>query len=127
MKRQAGEQEWLFPLVAPDVKHGRSAWSQWFGRYLSELGIDDEDKVFHSFRHGISDRLRQAGVDIELRKALVGWSTRSTMSGRYGAKAMLERYGAEPIRAAIESISYKGLDLSRVKPFTNTRPTRGPK
>jgi hypothetical protein len=39
------------------------------------VGITDADKVFHSFRHGFQDALRQATPDEELRDALAGRSS----------------------------------------------------
>jgi integrase len=127
-KREDGDKAWLFPLIAPDQKGGLRAWSKWFGHYLSSahIGIDDADKVFHSFRHGFTDRARQGGVAEDVRKALMGHSDTSTVSGGYGAKGMLQRWGAAVLTEAIEKINYPGLDLSRVKPLgsKHTRDTK---
>jgi integrase len=127
-RKHDGEKAWLFPAIAPDQRGGLKAWSKWWGHYLRDhIGIEDRDMVFHSFRHGFTDRARAAGVAEEVRKALMGHSDASTVSGGYGAKNMLHRWGARLLAEAIEKISYPGLDLSRVKPLgapTRTRGTR---
>ena len=81
------------------------------------MGITDTDKVFHSFRHGFQDALRRATPDEELRDALAGRSSGKSVSRTYGAKAMLERWGVKALKAAVDKISYPGLDLSRVRPM----------
>lgn len=63
------------------------------GRHLrNQVGVKDTNKVFHSFRHGFQDALRQATPDEELRDALAGRSSSKSVSRRYGAKAMPERW-----------------------------------
>jgi integrase len=127
-RQRESEKAWLFPLVAPDQRGGLKAWSKWWGHYQRDhIGIEDRDMVFHSFRHGFTDRARAAGVAEELRKALMGHSDASTVSGGYGAKNMLHRWGANVLREAIEKITYPGLDLSRVKPLGAPTRTRGTK
>jgi hypothetical protein len=84
----------------------------------TEVGVADTDKVFHSFRHGFQDALRLTTPDEELRDALAGRSSgKKSVSRSYGAKNMLRRWGVEKLQAAVESIVYKGLSLSRVRPF----------
>jgi integrase len=114
-RRREGEHAWLFPAIAPDQGRALSAWSKWWGYHLrTQIGIKDRDKVFHSFRHGFTDRSRAAKVDAEVRKALMGHSDTS-VSGGYGAKVMLVRWGAALLKEAVEKIVYPGLDLSRVQ------------
>jgi integrase len=127
-RRRESAKAWLFPPVSPDQRGGLKAWSKWWGHYLREhIGIEDRDLVFHSFRHGFTDRARAAGVPEEVRKALMGHSDASTVSGGYGARNMLARWGVNVLRDAIEKITYPGLDLSRVRPPGSTRRTRGTK
>ena len=115
-RRKAGDRAWLFPTVAPDQKGALRAWAKWWGRHLRDhVGVRDTNKVFHSFRHGFQDALRQATPDEELRDALAGRSSGKSVSRRYGAKAMVERWGVKALKEAIDKISYPGLDLSRVK------------
>ena len=93
----------------------------------NHVGVKDTNKVFHSFRHGFQDALRQATPDEELRDALAGRSSGKSVSRRYGAKAMLERWGVKPLKAAIDKIKYPGLDLSRVRASGSAKRTRGVK
>ncbi|KJC55494.1 hypothetical protein UB31_00505 [Bradyrhizobium sp. LTSP849] len=125
-RRKEGEKAWLFPTVAPDQKGSLSAWSKWWGRYLrNHVGINDQNKVYHSFRHGFQDALRRTTPDEELRDALTGRSSGNKSVGRtYGAKAMLQRWGAPALKRAVDDISYPGLDVSRVQAFGRVRRTR---
>jgi integrase len=117
-RKADGANAWLFPSVSPEKgRAGVPAFSQWFGRYLRWAGITDKAKVFHSFRHTVKDALRQGGADHEMREALIGHAQASTVGWRYGAKEMLSKFGAAGLSDAINSISYPGLDLSRVKPL----------
>lgn len=125
-RRGEGEGAWLFPTVAPDQKGALSAWSKWWSRYLrNHVGIDDPNKVYHSFRHGFQDALRRTTPDEELRDALTGRSSGKSVSRTYGAKVMLQRWGVPALKRAIDDISYPGLDLSRVHPMGAVRRTRG--
>jgi hypothetical protein len=127
-RRKEDEQAWLFPTVAPDQKGALSAWAKWWGRHLRDhMGVKDTKKVFHSFRHGFQDALRQATPDEELRDALAGRSSGKSVSRRYGAKAMLERWGVKALKFAIDRINYPGLDLSRVRTSGPAKRTRGTK
>ncbi|UCV22862.1 site-specific integrase [Ferribacterium limneticum] len=58
--------------------------SKWFQRYRRQCGISDNGKVFHSFRHTVIDRLKQADVPKEKIAALVGHEDDSVTFGRYG-------------------------------------------
>ncbi|WP_441256762.1 hypothetical protein AB7Z32_37200 [Bradyrhizobium sp. 482_C4_N1_1] len=119
-RRREGERAWLFPMVAPDQKGALSAWSKWWGRYLrNHVGINDSNKVYHSFRHGFQDALRRTTPDEELRDALTGRSSGKSVSRTYGAKAMLQRWGVTALKRAVDEISYPGLDLSRVRPIAS--------
>jgi hypothetical protein len=127
-RRKEGERAWLFPTVAPDQKGSLRAWSKWWGRHLrTHVGILDRNKVYHSFRHGFQDALRQATPDEELRDALAGRSSGKSVSRTYGAKAMLRRWGVKALKNAIDHIEFPGLDLSRVKPLSEPTHTGGTK
>jgi integrase len=124
-RRKEGERAWLFPTVAPDQKGALSAWSKWWGRYLrNHVGINDRNKVYHSFRHGFQDALRRTTPDEELRDALTGRSSGKSVGRTYGAKEMLRRWGAQILKRAVDDISYPGLDLSRVR---TSRPVKRPR
>jgi integrase len=125
VRRRDGEKAFLFPLVATDKSRaGVKAWSKWFGRYLRAQGVTDTAKVFHSFRHGFKDALRQGKVSQEIHDALTGHAQASTVSGGYGAKEMLARFGVKVLRDAVSKVAYRGLDLSRVQPFEVAKSTR---
>ncbi len=74
----------LFPeLILQRDGYGHTV-SKWFQRYRRQCGITDGGKVFHSFRHTVIDRLKQAGVPKEKIAALVGHEDDSVTFGRYG-------------------------------------------
>ncbi|MBR1281587.1 site-specific integrase [Bradyrhizobium sp. AUGA SZCCT0177] len=119
VRRKAGDNAFLFPLVAPQHEWDRagvSAWSKWFGRYLDAQGVTDTAKVFHSFRHGFKDALRKASPDEELRDALTGHRGPKSVGREYGAKEMLTRFGIKLLKDAVARVEYHGLDLSHVRP-----------
>jgi len=125
VRKRDGDKAFLFPLIATDKgRAGVKAWSKWFGRYLRTQGVTDTVKVFHSFRHGFKDALRQGKVSQEIHDALTGHAQASTVSGGYGAKEMLARFGVKVLRAAVAKVAYRGLDLSRVRPFVASNSTR---
>lgn len=72
----------------PELKLQRDGYGQtiskWFQRYRRQCGIRDDGKVFHSFRHTVIDRLKQADVPKEKIAALVGHEDDSVTFGRYG-------------------------------------------
>jgi integrase len=121
-----GRDAWLFPLVAPSERRAVSAWSKWFGQYLRKhIGISNPDRVFHSFRHSFQDALRRATPDAELRDALPGRSSgEKSVSRGYGAKYMIDRWGLSTLKETIDAISYRGLDLSRVRPLRTPKSVR---
>jgi len=117
-----GPDAWLFPEVAPGEGRPRiAAWSQWLGKYLRAQGVEDPNKVFHSFRHGFKDAMTQKSVDGELRRALLGHSWGAEAHGGYGGKTMLIRFGIETMSAAIAKVTYRGLDLAGVLPLRGQR------
>lgn len=127
-RRKDGEEAWLFPTVAPDQRGALSAWSKWWGRYLrTHVGINDRNKVYHSFRHGFQDALRRTTPDEELRDALTGRSSGKSVGRTYGAKVMLQRWGVRVLKRAVDEISYPGLDLSHVRISGAQRATKRPR
>jgi integrase len=110
VKRDQGPDAWLFPEVSPQSGRGKSAWSKWFGRYLTSIDLPDPDVVFHSFRHGFTDGLRAGCRDDDLRRALLGHA-HSSPHDEYGAKEMIARWGMKVLSHAIKSVKYPGLDI----------------
>ena len=62
--------------------------SQWLGRYLDRIGVDDELVTIHSFRHGFKDALRDAKVPDTAIDKMTGHSTNS-VAVEYGSGASL--------------------------------------
>ena len=91
--RAKGDAGWLFPEISLEAPSGAKAWSKWFGRYLSSVGITDTDKVFHSLRHNLKDALRAAKVPEDMNDALLGQGRLSSVGRRYGAKKIVQRFG----------------------------------
>ena len=94
----------LFPLLKKD-KYGKLTqnWSKWFGRHLRSIGVTDSSKVFHSYRHGMKDALRNAGVDEAISDAITGHA--STSVGRsYGSG-----YNLTILNKAIQDVNYDAL------------------
>lgn len=101
----------LFPDLRPD-RNGiiTAGWSKWWGRYQRGMGLTDERKVFHSFRHGFRDTLRNAGIPVDLADTLMGHAN-PTMGGRYG-----RGHTVTALAQAIQKVDYSGLDLSHLYP-----------
>lgn len=74
----------LFPELTLQRDGYGQRVSKWFQSYRRQCGITDDGKVFHSFRHTVIDRLKQADVPKEKIAALVGHEDDSVTFGRYG-------------------------------------------
>jgi integrase len=74
----------VFPeLKKVNHKYGHY-FSKRFGRYLrKKVGITDPKKVFHSFRHNVSDHLYKALVQESLIEELTGRAGKTETSRRY--------------------------------------------
>lgn len=108
----------LFPDLKPNHrgKYG-GYFSYFFSTYLrKKIGITDERKVFHSFRHTFKDVCRQVGIEEAVHDALTGHSRPSASRG-YGN----DQYPIEPLFEAIAQYEIQGLDLSHlyVRPVSN--------
>lgn len=107
-RRIDNREERLFTIIC-NRRDGRisAALSQSFSRYTDKIGISDPNAVFHSFRHGIKDVMRNAEVPREIHDAITGHKDGS-VSGGYGLG-----FALPVLHKAIESISY-GIDLSHL-------------
>jgi integrase len=104
----------------PQVPAELKAWTKWFTRYLRKAGVEDERKVFHSFRHSFKDALRAADVGEDLNDALCGQKNSSVgrsygAKQKSGAKDIVRRFGMERLKSAVYAAEYEGLQLSQVK------------
>ncbi len=106
-----GENARLFRLLKRGAKGGYGEnWSKWFGRYIRANGITNLASVFHSFRHGFKDALRNEGVSEELHDALTGHTGTGGVGRRYGAKDMVRRFGLKRLAEAVDLVQYSGTD-----------------
>ena len=59
--------------------------SRWFNtRYLPSLGLKTNKKNFHSYRHSVSDHLKQKGIEPHFINELLGHSSGNIDLERYG-------------------------------------------
>lgn len=73
----------MFPDLRANGGEVTAAYSKWFGRFLTKLGITSPQKVFHSFRHTFKDGCRNSGVPREIAEVLMGHAGR-TVGDSYG-------------------------------------------
>ena len=89
-RRRATGDEWLFSdLTANKYGHRSKAASQRIIRSLRRLGIKDEEKVFHSFRHDMKRAARGTPMKEEISDLLAGHAP-DTVGRKYGAGAELD-------------------------------------
>ena len=98
-------------LTWMDVHGYSNGFGNWYQRFNRKYVTDDPKKVFHSFRHLVTDTLKQAGIQDSLIAELVGHSHGNhamTMS-RYG-----KRYQPRVLLEAMMHLEY-GVTLSEWK------------
>lgn len=79
---------------------------RWLNRtYLPSVGINDDRKVFHSFRHTFKTALQRAGVARSISDEMTGHEDQ-TAGGRY-----VHETSIEAMRKALEKIHFDGLTL----------------
>ena len=64
-------------------KQASTEYSKIFARLMDKVGLTDPRLVFHSWRHGVEDALRNAEVQPYVIDAIVGHAD-NTMGGKYG-------------------------------------------
>jgi integrase len=99
---------WLFPDLTPN-KYGKRTprVSRLFARHLEELGITDDEKVFHSFRHSVRRNLRGRAEE-EIIDLICGHSD-GKVGRRYGRGADMR-----PLSKVIQLIDFKGPNWNEV-------------
>ncbi len=91
----------IFNEIAISKKGDPShAYSKVFSRYLTDIGIKNDQLTFHSFRHTFSDALDNASVVEAAKKAMMGHSDGSA-SAQYGVGSAIP-----VLFEAISKISY---------------------
>jgi integrase len=95
----------IFPLLdgqSEKVSHG---WSKWWSRYARANGMTDKRKVFHSFRHTVKKKMRDAGVDKTLRDSVMG-HTAEDEAEKYGRDEDGLGFALVPLSQALEAVRY---------------------
>ena len=64
-------------------------YSKIFGRLMDKAGLNDPQLVFHSWRHGVEDALRDAGCQPYVIDRIIGHAD-ATMGGKYGKGVSLD-------------------------------------
>lgn len=76
----------------PELKRGRDGYSQavsrWYNRFRKTLNID---RQFHSLRHTVATKLREADVTMDLIADIIGHSRSDLETGRYAKEASVQR------------------------------------
>lgn len=89
-KQRQADSEWLFPDLEADQYGSRTkAVSRELIRHIRSLGILDQEKVFHSFRHSMKRACRQTSMKEEIADLLAGHAPDS-VGRKYGAGAALD-------------------------------------
>jgi integrase len=107
----------LFPLMAWHKEKVSDAWSKWWTRYRRANGLEDDRKVFHSFRHTVKRNLRNAGVDKSLRDAIMGHDA-DDVAEAYGLDEEGIGFALTTLRDALEKLAYPALDAVGHKAFS---------
>jgi integrase len=106
--RRKGEKR-LFPELQRLRDGYGQRVSKWFARYRIACGVTEKGKVFHSFRHGLADALKQTGVvDPLIMAELEGHAVKGETLGRYA-----KRYPASKLLEAIKLLDF-GVHLTHL-------------
>jgi len=118
-RQRAAGHNWLFPGLSENKYGDRTkAASQRIIRRLRALGIEGEEKVFHSFRHGMKRAARGTTMKEEIADLLAGHAPES-IGRKYGAGAELN-----VLREAVNMIDYALIDWDPVIAAAKARFTR---
>jgi integrase len=104
----------LFPLMAWHKEKVSDAWSKWWTRYRRLHGLDDDRKVFHSFRHTVKRNFRNAGVEKPLRDAIMGHDA-DDVAESYGLDEEGIGFALTTLRDAVEKLAYPALAGTALK------------
>lgn len=94
----------LFPKISStSYRQLTASWSQWFSRYLrSDIGISDQRKTFHSFRHGFKEACRMSGIPKDIHDYLTGHVSSDVGDG-YGG----DQYPLLALKTAIAKMQFE--------------------
>ena len=99
-------EEYLFPIInAGHAIKGKisHAFSKWYGRYLSSLGLTDKRLTFHSYRHSFKSFGRASGIEKSVLDAIQGHKGRE-VSLNYGKDEFGAVYTLKTLSEALERI-----------------------
>jgi integrase len=103
-RRKAGVTR-LFPELRRSPQKGWGQdMSRFFAAHLDQIGLSSRKLVFHSFRHGLRTRGREAGLSGEILDAIGGWKSRAT-GENYGSNSIAT------LNSHLSKISYGHLIL----------------
>lgn len=103
----------LFPTLTRHPKNGYShAVSKWFSDYKKDLGFGPK-KVFHSFRHTVSDHFKQTLQTPAVADAIMGHAPQ----GSEGPRRYGKDYWLAVMQPVIESLSFE----VPAKPFNEVK------
>ncbi len=98
--------------IWPTLKPSRDGYGQhfqrWYGRFNRYYVTNDKRKVFHSFRHGFANTLKQTGVQESIISELMGHANESITTGRYG-----KSYEPKKLFDAICKLDF-GIDVVKI-------------
>jgi len=85
LKKKDSKRERLYQELKYKSGNYNQNVSRWFNtRYLPLLGLKTDKKNFHSFRHTVSDHLKQKGIEPHFVNELLGHSSGNIDLDRYG-------------------------------------------
>jgi len=111
---KAKGRRYLFPTLF-DRKEIRGNvghyFSKWFARFLNRLLITDASKCFHSFRHTLKRKMRNAGIPPQIYDAYQGHSTKD-VSSSYGRDEFNMGYSLEVLSEYLERIKFDKINFA---------------
>lgn len=110
----------LFPKMKWDERKKKDKtykvsqrFTNWWSEYSRTI-VPDPLKSFHSFRHTVTERLRNAGVEEALNDALTGHATPG-QGAKYGRNRQGGKYSILVLAKAIEKLSYPEIDIGAIR------------
>jgi integrase len=107
----ASPKDQVFPELKPGGKDQKLGYyfSKEFSRYRESIGVRRRGLDYHSFRHGVTTKLYEAGVSEAFVDLLTGHESGGESRRRY-----LKGISLPQLRAAIERVQWPEVDLSRL-------------
>jgi integrase len=105
----ASPKDQVFPELKPGGKDQKLGYyfSKEFSRYRESIGVRRRGLDYHSFRHGVTTKLYEAGVSEAFVDLLTGHESGGESRRRY-----LKGISLPQLRAAMERVQWPEVDLS---------------